>query len=98
MVSEKVEQERQREDVYCSAKKNQNLQKKRQLSHLMITGMSTQDDTMDSIKYHARLNIYIYIYFVLTMHQMTKDISKLCGKLKMERPRKANTHVSVDRS
>ena len=32
---------------------------------------------------------------VLTMHQMTKENSKLCGKLKMERPRNANTHVSV---
>lgn len=30
----------------------------------------------------------------LTMHQMTKEISNLWGKLKMERPRKANTHVS----
>lgn len=29
-----------------------------------------------------------------TMHQMTKEISNLWGKLKMERPRKANTHVS----
>lgn len=28
------------------------------------------------------------------MHQMTKEISNLCGKLKMDRPRKANTHVS----
>lgn len=32
------------------------------------------------------------------MHQITKDISKLCGKLKMERPRKANTHVSAEKS
>ena len=32
---------------------------------------------------------------VLTMHQMTKENSKLCGKLKMESPRNANTHVSV---
>lgn len=30
------------------------------------------------------------------MHQITKDISKLWGKLKMERPRKANTHVSAE--
>lgn len=29
---------------------------------------------------------------------MTKEISKLCGKLKMERPRNANTHVSGGRS
>lgn len=28
------------------------------------------------------------------MHQMTNEISNLWGKLKMERPRKANTHVS----
>lgn len=31
---------------------------------------------------------------VPTMHQMTKEISNLWGKLKMDRPRKANTHVS----
>lgn len=31
---------------------------------------------------------------ILTMHQMTKEISNLWGKLKMERPRNANTHVS----
>lgn len=28
------------------------------------------------------------------MHQMTKEISNLWGKLKMDRPRNANTHVS----
>lgn len=34
----------------------------------------------------------------LTMHQITNDISNLWGKLKMERPRKANTHVSAERN
>lgn len=28
------------------------------------------------------------------MHQMTKESSNLWGKLKMDRPRNANTHVS----